>query len=67
MSYAVTTQKARKPYICAGHDIAHSINPGEEYVRVRQMPEPGFGFARHDVMFSPECYDKYLIDADDFN
>lgn len=67
MSYAVTTQKARKTYACAGHDIGHPINAGEVYVRVRWMPEPGFGFARHDVMFSPECYDKDLIEADYFH
>lgn len=63
----MTVQRARKTYICAGHDISHSINPGEEYMRVRWMPEPGLGFAQHDVMFSPECYDKHLIDVDDFN
>ena len=67
MAYHATTQIARKTYACAGHDIGHAINPGEEYVRVRWMPEPGFGFGQNDVMFSPECYDEHLLDADDFN
>ena len=67
MSYHATTQKARKQYMCAGHYIEHPIYPGELYVRVRWMPEPGFdGFAQHDVMFRADCYDEHLLDVEDF-
>jgi len=68
VSYHATTQRARKHYQCAA-DYGHSpnIHPGEEYVRVRRMPEPGLGFAQHDLTYHPECYDKNLIDADEFN
>ena len=66
MSYHATTQKARKTYTCAGHDIEHTIHPGELYVRVRWMPEPGNWFAQHDVMFRADCYDKHLLDMEDF-
>ena len=60
MAYHATTQRARKEYQCDA-EWAHSprINPGEEYVRVRWMPDrirPDDGFGE-PIFYHPDCYE----------
>lgn len=59
MAYHATTQRARKHYQCAD-EWAHPpwIHPGEEYVRVRWMPDhtKSDDWFSEPIFYHPDCY-----------